>query len=108
MPRLFPAPNRSPTDAELVASFAYWPNRLYHLKIPDSKAEFTHLPTSPLHHAHTGQKPRTHAHSRPTFCHRVSSIYLAAPLEAHARTQMHTRLSSPLQPHCMGPLHGHA
>jgi hypothetical protein len=64
----------------------------------------SYIQTGPFDYAHIGKKARNHADSRPTLCHGVSSIYLAAPLHAQARTEVQTRLSLRFQPDLMGPL----
>src|SRR6266478_169009 len=55
------------------------------MKIGDSEDQRSPLHMRRFNHAHTGTKARNHADSRPTLCHRVSAIYLAAPLHAQAR-----------------------
>src|SRR5919109_270507 len=78
------------------------------MKIGDSGEQRSHLHMRRFHPAHSARKARNHADSRPTLCHRVSSIYLAAPLDAQAWTPVQTRLSSRLHPHLVGPLYGDA
>jgi hypothetical protein len=43
-----------------------------------------------------------------TVRQRVRRIYLTAPLDAQARAEVHTGLSSRLEPHSVAPLHGDA
>src|SRR6266567_9046047 len=59
----------------------------------------------PLHDEHHGTKACNDTDSCPTLRTRVRGIYLAAPLDAQARSKVQTGLLSRLQPHLMGALH---
>jgi glycine cleavage system regulatory protein len=64
------------------------------MKIDDPGDQLSHLHMRRFHYAHSVSKACNHADSRPTLCHRVSSISLAAPLDAQAWTQVQTWLSA--------------
>src|SRR5215470_14938707 len=74
----------------------------------DSGDALHHLQTGPFKYAHIGTKARNHADSRPTLRIGVHAIYLTAPLDAKAWTQVQTRLPSRLQPHLMAIVYGYA
>src|SRR5437773_10690766 len=78
------------------------------MKITDSGGRRSHLHMRRFNHAHNVRKARNDANSRATLRLGVPAIYLPAPLHAHARPPVQTRLSSPLQPHRMGALYRHA
>src|SRR4030095_1837249 len=59
----------------------------------------------PLPDEHNSPKDCDDADSCPTLCTRVRGIYLAAPLDAQARSKVQTGLLPRLYPHFMGALH---
>src|SRR2546427_9467157 len=75
------------------------------MKQCDFPVRITMLHMRPLHHEHHSTKVCNDADSRPTLRTGVRGIYLAAPLDAQARSKVQTGLLPGLQPHLMGALH---
>ena len=74
----------------------------------DSLVHGNILHMRPLRDEHNGSTACTDADPRPTLRNRVHRIYLAAPLDAQARSKVQTGLLSRLSPHLVGALHGDA
>src|SRR5215831_12258268 len=65
-------------------------------------------PMRPLQNEHHGTNACNDADSRPPLRTGVHRMSLAAPLDAHARSQVPTGLLARLYPHLMGARHGDA
>ncbi len=76
------------------------------MKQLDSPVRINVLHMRPLPDEHTGTKACNDADSRPTLRHGVHHISLPAPLDAQAWAEVQTGLSSCLQSHLVGALHG--
>jgi hypothetical protein len=66
------------------------------MKQYDFPMRITLLHMRPLYHEHHGTKAGNDANARPTLRTRVHRISLTAPLDAEARTEVHTGLLSRL------------
>jgi predicted RecB family nuclease len=83
-------------------------NPLYYMRqldFPARIAQASHQPTSDERY---DRKPSYDADSRSTLRAGVHRIYLPAPVDAQAWTEVQTRLSLRLQPYPVGTLHRHA
>src|SRR5712691_8346353 len=65
-------------------------------------------PMRPLHDEHNSSTACNDTDPCPTLRTGVRGIYLTVPLDAQAGSKVQTGLSSCLQPHLVGPLHGDA
>src|SRR5262245_47290977 len=74
----------------------------------DSLVRSMMLHMRPLRDEHNGSKACNDAYPCPTLRNRVHHIYLPAPLDAQAWSEVQIGLSSRLQPDLMGALHGDA
>src|SRR5919206_4815902 len=74
----------------------------------DFPMRITLLHMRPLHYEHHGTKACNDADPCATLRAGVRGIYLTAPLDAQAWSEVQTGLLPRLQPHSVAPLHGDA